>query len=195
MKLLKIQAPATAPKSFRLCETVEKLHVCCYNNKNNLYEANVSNFNLIKIREYVPSDWSAIEYIHDKARIIELRYANLETAFVPLEIAAKREKLFDYDGLFVTEIGSVIVGFVACTKTELAWLYISPEYMRRGIGRALARRAMSSFPSINYTEVLKGNEPAKKLYERLEFITAELLSGRCPAMKKFRLNLRLDFRL
>ena len=28
-------------------------------------------------------------------------------------------------------------GFAACTEEELAWLYVDPEHMRRGIGRGL----------------------------------------------------------
>ena len=69
------------------------------------------------------------------ARKIELKLAGLVKAFLPLKVAAEREGLFDYPGLFVAEKGSEVVGFAACTEDELAWLYVDPEYMRRGSDR------------------------------------------------------------
>lgn len=123
----------------------------------------------IYIRPYKDTDLEAIEAIHDRARKIELGYTRSEKAFIPFKIAAEREHFFDYDGIFVAEADGTTAGFAACSKKELAWLYVSPDFMRRGVGRALASYALDKFPEIKYVEVLFGNCPAKALYESLGF--------------------------
>ncbi len=141
--------------------------------------------NEVIIRDYKKDDWAAIERIHDCARKVELEHAGLEAAFLPLKIAAERENLMDYEGLFVAECDQMVAGFLACTEEELAWLYVGPEFMRRGIGRKLSRHALSAFPDIRYVEVLKGNEPAKNLYESLGFRVVGIEKGAMPGNEKF----------
>ena len=50
---------------------------------------------MITIRNYQDTDWESISRIHDSARTLELELAGLKDAFLPLEIAAKREKKTD----------------------------------------------------------------------------------------------------
>ncbi len=140
---------------------------------------------MIVIRDYRPSDWDSIEHIHDAGRKIELRLACLENAFIPLRIAAGREGLFEYEGLFVAEDEHCVVGFIACSEEELAWLYVDPARMRQGIGRGLAEYAIKRFPGIRYTEVLAGNDPAKALYESLGFFLDAVVSGVMPGNEDF----------
>lgn len=140
---------------------------------------------MIKIRDYTDCDWDSIERIHDSARKIELKLAGLDEAFLPLKVAAEREGLFDYPGLFVAEKGSEVIGFAACTEDELAWLYVDPQYMRRGIGRMLSEYALNTFPGIRYIEALKGNEPALALYKSLGFTLAGIKKGKMPGNEDF----------
>lgn len=140
---------------------------------------------MLAIRPYRPEDFPGIERVHDRARRIELRYAGLEEAFLPLRIAAEREDLFAYPGLFVAELGGEIAGFAACTQEELAWLYVDPAHFRKGVGRALAEHALQRFPGIRRVEVLSGNAPAKALYARLGFVTAATERGRMPGNEAF----------
>lgn len=140
---------------------------------------------MLTIRSYASSDWEAIEAIHDQARMIELQLAGLEAAFLPLKIAAEREDLFDYPGLYVAEQDGRIVGFTACNEEELAWLYVDPACFRQGIGKALSEYAFVQFPSICSIEALKGNEPARKLYESLGFHVAQIVSGKMPGNEAF----------
>ncbi len=149
----------------------------------NIMKNSVKNY--VTIRVYDKDDWAAIERIHDCARKVELKLAGLEAAFLPLRIAAERENLMDYEGLFVAECGHTVAAFLACTEEELAWLYVGPEFMRRGIGRRLCRHALSVFPHIRYVEVLKGNEPAKNLYESLGFCVVGMEKGKMPGNEKF----------
>lgn len=140
---------------------------------------------MICVRRYKNEDWGAVKRIHDRARKIELAYAGLEAAFLPLEIAAEREELFGYPGLFVAEYGGCAAGFAACTEEELAWLYVDPDYARRGIGKSLIRYALRQYPGICSIEVLKGNEPARTIYESMGFTVVELLSGRMPGNEDY----------
>ena len=115
----------------------------------------------------------------------ELALAGLEAAFLPLEIAAQREDLFDYPGLFVAEEEGNLVGFLACTEEELAWLYVAPEKMRQGIGMKLSQYALEQYPQIKSIEALVGNIPARSLYEKLGFRTVETIKGWMPGNESF----------
>lgn len=139
----------------------------------------------LQIRTYEETDWSAIEAVHDRARKIELHLAGLEEAFLPLAIAAKREGLLDYPGLYVAEWDRKVVGFTACTDRELAWLYVDPAYRRRGVGRKLSEYALEKHPQIDTIETLKGNESARKLYESLGFQVEGVESGQMPGNEAF----------
>ena len=78
-----------------------------------------------------------------------------------------------------------VVGFCAYSEEELAWLYVSPEKMRKGIGRQLAAHALEEEKALYYVETLMGNEPARKLYESLGFTVKEVLSGKMPGNERF----------
>lgn len=47
------------------------------------------------------------------------------------------------------------------------------------------RLALQAFPGIHTVEVLKGNEPARKLYESLGFSAGQTLRGRMPGNEQF----------
>lgn len=143
---------------------------------------------MIEIREFRESDKPELERIHDGARKIELRAAGLECAFLPLRIAAEREGLYSYPALYVAEEDGKTAGFAACTEDELAWLYVDPAHMRKGIGRRLSEYALEKFPNIRRIEVLKGNERAKKLYESLGFAVKETSGGRMPGNERFKVE-------
>lgn len=140
---------------------------------------------MVIVREYEAADWAGIEQVHDSARMVELRLAGLEEAFLPLSVAAEREGLLAYPGIFVAVDGGAVVGFAACTDEELAWLYVSPGHMRQGIGRSLAEYVLHQFPGIHSIEVLKGNRPARALYEHLGFVAVQTAKGRMPGNESF----------
>ncbi len=139
----------------------------------------------IAIRPYRPEDWRQIEQIHDAARKIELSLAGLPDAFLPLAVAAEREGLFDYNVRVAVSRG-VLCGFVAYTEDELAWLYVDPTHMRQGIGRSLVRYVIAHTEKRPLCiEVLKGNEPALRLYRSMGFETVETIRGHMPGNEAF----------
>lgn len=138
----------------------------------------------IEIRPYRDSDWPRLCAIHDAARRNELALAGLSDAFLPLEVAAGREGLFDY-ALRVAELDGQAAGFAAFTDDELAWLYVAPTLARRGVGRALVEHALAEMGRPVSIEVLAGNAPALALYESCGFCRAETLTGKMPANEDF----------
>lgn len=137
------------------------------------------------IRAYRPEDRESVCRIHDAARQEELRLSGLEDAYLPLAVTGDREGLWDYPGLFVAEDGGTVLGFAACSETELAWLYVEPGHARQGIGSELVRCLLARYPGIRTAEVLEGNYPAAGLYERFGFIRTDTVAGRMPGNEEF----------
>lgn len=137
------------------------------------------------IRRVTDRDLEEIAAIHDAARKEELKLAGLEDAFLPFSVCAERENLFGYEGLFVAETEGRILGFAACSREELAWLYVWPTVFRRGIGSSLVSCVLKAYPEIRYVEVLKGNFPAAALYEKMGFSMVREISGSMPGNEHF----------
>ncbi len=142
----------------------------------------------MEIVSYVQEYWKGIQAVHDPARMQELTLAGLEDAFLPLSIAAEREDLFDYQ-LYIAKEADDVLGFVAFTEEELAWLYVRPDVQRRGIGRELAQFALEYMnPGEKSVEVLWGNEPARNLYRSLGFTKETILHGVMPGNETFKVS-------
>ena len=143
---------------------------------------------MIEILPYCEEDFSGMEAAHDAARVQELTLAGLADAFLPLSVAAEREDLFDYE-LLVAHVDGKTVGFTAYTDDELAWLYVHPDYQRRGIGRMLAQAALANMTKGRKSiEVLCGNEPARALYLSLGFVDSRIIHGRMPGNEDFKVT-------
>lgn len=137
------------------------------------------------IRPYEPRDWPRLMEIHDRARRDELALAGLSDAFVPLAQAAVSECLFD-DTVIVAESGGRVAAFAATDGDELAWLYVDPDLAGRGFGSALVRYVIDRHAGqALHLEVLAGNEPARRLYEKFGFQTVETATGRMPGNERF----------
>lgn len=148
----------------------------------------------IVIRDYRQEDWPRLRSIHDAARRDELRLAGLEAAFLPLAVAAEREGLFDYT-VRTAWLEGTAAGFSAFAGNELAWLYVDPALSRRGVGTRLVQDALERLERPVSIEVLAGNDPARRLYERCGFRLIETVSGRMPGNESFPVTchvLRLD---
>lgn len=142
----------------------------------------------IEIRPYTSEDYKYISEIHDAARKIELSLASLDKAFLPFSVAAEREDFFEYPHIDVAIVDGDIAAFSAYTDDELAWLYVLPEMMRKGIGRKLVEKALDAEPGINSIEALCGNEPARKLYESFGFHVEEIVKGVMPGNESFKVE-------
>lgn len=142
----------------------------------------------IEIREYEEQDWMRLMEVHDSARMQELEYAGIPEAFLSLNVAAEREGLFDYQ-VDVAVVDGELAGFAAYNEEELGWLYVDTEYHRQGIGQRLIRHVLERTTYRPLTiEVLAGNEPAKRLYEKMGFKETKKLAGVMPGNEKYQVT-------
>jgi GNAT superfamily N-acetyltransferase len=142
------------------------------------------------IRPYATEDWERVCEIHDAARRDELAAAELAAAFLSLEQTAGNEGFHDYT-LRVAEDGDNVVGFVAFTDDELAWLYVDPDAYGKGIGTALIRTALLETRSPMSAEVLNGNAAAIAVYLKSGFRVVGNEQGVMPGNEDFAVSVTL----
>ena len=116
------------------------------------------------IREYVAADLQQVYHVHDLARVMELASGGVDAqAFRPMKEVADIDEFFVSKTL-VACVATDIVGFVSWNGDYISWLYVNPDYHRRGIGRRLLREALGRIGPEAWTNMLEGNEPALALY-------------------------------
>lgn len=139
---------------------------------------------MTNIRPYNATDWSRLCEIHDASRLDELRFTVGSSAFLSLEQTAESEGLFD-DKLVVAEVNGIVQGFVAYSNEELTWLYVDPQFYRKGVGRALVRHAVADSASDIELELLEGNTPALTLYQSEGFRVIKRIEGQLEGNEDF----------
>lgn len=144
----------------------------------------------MNIRSYIKSDWNDLCKVHDLARSDELKSASLESAFLPLEVAAKREGLFEYE-ILVADCGNEVQGFIAYDDEEIAWLYVNPKMYRKGVGKALVEKALALSNASFTIEVLEGNSSALNFYKRCGFNEVGMDSGLMPGNENYTVTVHL----
>jgi GNAT superfamily N-acetyltransferase len=143
--------------------------------------------NTVIIRPYTNEDWHRVCAIHDAARLDELAAAGLEEAYLTLAETANNEGFHDYE-IRVAEVGNRVVGFVAFSMEELAWLYVDPAAYRTGVGAALIQTALAEATLPLAVEVLKGNAAALAVYRKAGFEVVGHGSGRMPGNESFHVS-------
>ncbi len=138
----------------------------------------------MRIRQYVPADWSRLCEIHDAARKYELSAAGLSDAFLTLEETAQGEGLFDGQ-VIVADVDNNVRGFAAFTEGELTWLYVEPTMYRKGVGRLLLQHVIAACSGELQTEVLVGNEAALALYLAEGFVVQQRTDGKLAGNESF----------
>ncbi|MEM9451591.1 MAG: GNAT family N-acetyltransferase [Cyanobacteria bacterium P01_E01_bin.6] len=139
---------------------------------------------MTNIRPYESADWARLCEIHDAARLDELRFTVGTSAFLTLEQTAESEGLFD-DKLVVADVDGVVQGFVAYSDEELTWLYVDPQFYKKGVGRALVRHAVADSAADMELELLEGNAPALKLYLSEGFRVIKRIEGKLEGNEDF----------
>ena len=122
----------------------------------------------IRIRPYEPSDWQRVCQIHDASRPEELEGSCDPRAFVPIEQDPEVAHLKKCRKLVAVLRGKV-VGFVGIDGDYLGWLYVDPDYYRRGIGRELLQAGLAHISGKAWTIALAGNHKALGLYTSAGF--------------------------
>ncbi|MEK8031597.1 GNAT family N-acetyltransferase [Ideonella sp. DXS29W] len=141
----------------------------------------------MKIRSYTAGDWDRVCQIHDAARRDELAASGLDAAYLNLEQTAENEGFLEY-AIRVAEVAGRVVGFVAFTDDELAWLYVDPAAYGQGIGTSLIQAALLEVKAPMTAEVLDGNHAAIAVYRKAGFEIVGHERGVMPGNEGFRVS-------
>lgn len=99
----------------------------------------------------------------------ELIVGNAVELYAPLEEAIYKEELFS-ETIYVAEVNSHVVGFIAFRKNELGYIYVLKEYQGKGIGGKLLDTAIPYLKRPAFLEVFPTNIRAKGLYSSRGFV-------------------------
>ncbi|MGI8935887.1 MAG: GNAT family N-acetyltransferase [Phormidesmis sp.] len=132
----------------------------------------------MKVRPYADSDWQMVCQIHDLARPLEVK------RFMPTQVIMTMEEIAQEDGFFdsqcyVAETDGLLRGFICIQPPELTWLYVSPDYHRQGIGRALVEAVEEELGSDAWLTTAEENVEGVQFYKSLGFIVAATFPGHC----------------
>ena len=135
---------------------------------------------ILSIREYVHQlDWDNICKIHDSARLFELDESVSKEAFIPLANCYIEEELFN-SIIYIGEIKSETVGFVAFNKNEITWLYVDPKFFGNGYGKRLLNFVLDKAIIPTKVTVLNNNFRAISLYKSYGFKIISENKGKIP---------------
>ena len=126
----------------------------------------------VDIRVFEAADWDAVCQVYEVAAIQEIALSGADAqTFRPLPEEEDIDRFVYLNTALVACIDTSIVGFVAWRDRGewrgsgyLSWLYVDPEFHRRGIGHQLMTEAMAALGPQTWTLVRLGNDPAISLY-------------------------------
>lgn len=121
------------------------------------------------IRKYKNIDYVQLCKVHDQARMQELIIGNAVDLYAPLEVTVYKEELLS-ETIYVAEIDSQVVGFVAFRKNELGYIYVLNEFQGKGIGGKLLDTVIPYLERPAFLEVFPTNLKAKRLYRSRGFV-------------------------
>jgi ribosomal protein S18 acetylase RimI-like enzyme len=142
----------------------------------------------MQIRPYCDTDWVAVRNIYDLAKPDEMQGVVDASAIPPLEVDPDMMALFHDSQILVLESGSQIVGFAGSRGTSITWLFVHPEYRRKGVAQALVREMLARLVGTITLNVATTNVAAYTLYKHLGFTVEREFVGQfnghsCPVAK------------
>lgn len=120
------------------------------------------------IRKYKDSDFDQLCHVMDRARMQELKTANMEQVFVQLRDAPYLEYLLECK-IYVAADEDKVVGFIGLKPHELSFLYVGPTFQKHGVGNKLMAFALDQLERPIKLDVFTANFAAKVLYEKYGF--------------------------
>lgn len=120
------------------------------------------------IRKYENSDFDQLCHVMDRARMQELKTANMEQVFIQLRDAPYLGYLLKCK-IYVAIKEEKMVGFVGLRSHELSFLYVDPNFQNLGVGKKLIEFALKRLEKPIKLEVFTDNLAAKALYRKYGF--------------------------
>jgi ribosomal protein S18 acetylase RimI-like enzyme len=131
----------------------------------------------IQIRTYAPHDWEVVCAIYDMAKPDELRGSGDLRAIRPLSEDEAMQALFRDSAVLVGEVHGGVAAFAGTKGNYISWLFVHPDFRRRGLGSLLLREVMAPLCGAVELNVAKNNQPARALYEKAGFKVAKEFVG------------------
>lgn len=124
-----------------------------------------------KIREYRSEDFNAVTILWRISREKSLPEFQLEKGhFFYEDLDYFHNVVLKKHRVWVAELESRPVGFMAMNKDFIDQLYIHPDFQRRGIGHLLLNFAREQSPSHLWLYTLQANTNARAFYEKNGFV-------------------------
>lgn len=123
----------------------------------------------MQIRRYESSDWDAVCSIYDLSKPDEFRG---EAKLPPIPLLSEdstMKRSFQSSQIFVAVQGDAIVGFVGTQGNTVSWLFVHPSSRRALIAETLLKEAIVGLHGEIELNVVKSNDAAIRLYEKLGF--------------------------
>ena len=131
----------------------------------------------MELRAYQSQDWDAVCEIYDLGKPDELRGVVEATSLLPLASDPDMKSLFNTSQIVVAEEAGRVVGFGGNHGSFITWLFVNPEFRRRGVATALVRHMVAGLEPPVTLNVASQNVAARALYQRLGFkVERELMS-------------------
>ena len=129
------------------------------------------------LRSFHDDDWEAICEIYDLGKPDEMHGVLDPRSLMPLVADQAMTGLFRVSQIVVAEEASRVVGFAGHRGSFITWLFVHPEFRRRGIANALVRHLIARLEPHVMLNVVSGNAAARALYARLGFKLERELRG------------------
>jgi ribosomal protein S18 acetylase RimI-like enzyme len=132
------------------------------------------------IRNYTEADWESVCTVHDRARPMELSGSTDARGFRPMVEEAEEEEFFDSRTFVACDgIGGRVIGFVSFNGAYITWLYVDPDFHRRGIGSALLDEALKHCGPQAWVNTMGGNAAAIAMYRKAGFDLVKSFPSDC----------------
>jgi putative acetyltransferase len=120
----------------------------------------------MQIREYKSSDLEDVLSSWECAT--RLAHPFMTEEFLAQERENTAERYLPNTETWVVEINDKVVGFVALMGNEIGGLFLKPEFHGKGIGKALADKAIDLHGDLE-VEVFSENSIGRKFYSKYGF--------------------------
>lgn len=132
----------------------------------------------MQIRKYEKRDWESVCDIFFRAKPDELTGSVEPNSILPLPKDEGLQRSFQDSEMYVAEIEDTVVGFAGFSGSLISFLFVDPNFYRRGIGKKLIERIINEIGEKAWLRVAQNNSNAKELYKRFGFETVEEFTGK-----------------
>jgi ribosomal protein S18 acetylase RimI-like enzyme len=144
------------------------------------------------IRSYCADDWPAVREIYDLSKPDELRGVLEPSAIPHLDVDPEMLALFRNSQIVVMEQSNRVIGFGGIRGSTITWLFVHPQYRRKGVGAELVRALLTRIEGPVTLNVVADNLAARRLYERLGFAVEREFLGKFKGHECRAAKLRYD---